>query len=166
MPVRAWIVLCTAVGALAIAACGSSGNAGTAALSDNSAPLRFATCMRAHGVPTFPDPSASGQIAISLALAQSPAFQTAQQACKKFAPKGGAPQSMSASQRRAALAFAECMRAHGQPDFPDPILSANGAPRVLALRGMLFALGPGMDPKSPAFRQAATACGVRAAGRA
>lgn len=68
---------------------------------------------------------------------------------------------MSASQRQAALRFAECMRSHGQPDFPDPTLKApSGATRVLVLQSMVFALGPGVDPKSPGFRQAARRCGV------
>jgi hypothetical protein len=53
------------------------------------------------------------------------------------------------------------MRANGQPDFPDPTLGAPaGARLVLVLRGMVFAPGPGIDPKSPAFKQAATRCGV------
>jgi hypothetical protein len=69
---------------------------------------------------------------------------------------------MSESQRQAALTFAKCMRAHGQPDFPDPTLGAPGAAtRVIVLRGMFFPLGPGIDPLSPAFRQAADACGLR-----
>jgi hypothetical protein len=68
---------------------------------------------------------------------------------------------MSASQRQQAVAFAKCMRANGQSDFPDPTLTArSGAARVLVLRGMVFALGPGINPKSPAFRQAASKCGV------
>jgi hypothetical protein len=68
---------------------------------------------------------------------------------------------MSASARRAAVKFAECMRAHGVPDFPDPSdTPPPGVTRVLALRGMVFALGPGIDPRSPAFAQAAPACGV------
>jgi hypothetical protein len=69
---------------------------------------------------------------------------------------------MSASQRQAALRFAECMRANGVPNFPDPTETApNGTARVLVLQGMVFALGSGIDPKSPAFRQAAPKCGVR-----
>jgi hypothetical protein len=77
-------------------------------------------------------------------------------------PIKGNPPPMSASQRQAALRFAHCMRSNGEPDFPDPTLSAPaGAAHVLVLRGMVFAFGGGLDPKSPAFRQAATRCGVR-----
>jgi hypothetical protein len=69
---------------------------------------------------------------------------------------------MSESQRVAAFAFARCMRSHGDASFPDPMLSTpRGAPLVLVLRGMVFAPGPGFNPQSPAFRQAAAACGLR-----
>lgn len=153
--------------ALAIAACGSSSKpSATAASADPG--LQFSRCMRAHGVTNFPDPSGHGQIQIGDSSGinpQSPAFQGAQQSCRRFSPKGGPPPPMTASQRRAALRFAECMRSHGQPNFPDPTLSApSGASRVLMLRGMQFALGPGIDPKSPAFRQAASRCGVTLPG--
>jgi hypothetical protein len=70
----------------------------------------------------------------------------------------------------AGLTFANCMRSHGVPHFPDlrafpdPTLSAPaGATRVLALRGMVFALGPGIDPRAPAFSRAAAACGLKLA---
>jgi hypothetical protein len=69
---------------------------------------------------------------------------------------------MTASERAAALRFAECMRTHGEPNFPDPsegTPASNGA--ALMLRGMSFAVGPGLDPRSPALRQAAQRCGIR-----
>src|SRR5207302_384372 len=79
----------------------------------------------------------------------------------KLLPGGGTPPATSERERVAALAFAKCMRAHGEPDFPDPALTPpTGAARVLVLRGMVFALGPGIDPKSPAFREAANACHI------
>lgn len=154
---------------LSIAACGSSGNPATGVSTVDSG-LQFARCMRAHGVSNFPDPNGRGQIEIAPGSGvgpQSPAFQSAQRSCGKLLPKGGPPTQMSASQRAAALRFAQCMRAHGQPDFPDPTLSAPaGAARVLVMRGMVFALGPGVDPKSPGFRQAASRCGVTPPGGA
>lgn len=122
--------------------------------------------MRAHGVPNFPDPGAGGGLQITPSSGvnpKSPAFQTAQQECKRYLPNFTAPGTMSASQRRHAVAFAECMRAHGQPDFPDPTIgTATPATtgRVLAVRGMFFAVGVGINPKSPAFRQAAARCGL------
>jgi hypothetical protein len=48
--------------------------------------LRFARCMRSHGVPSFPDPTSRG-IALSSAVdPSSPQFQSAQQACKSLLP--------------------------------------------------------------------------------
>ena len=121
--------------------------------------------MRAHGVPDFPDPSSNGPIAINAGTARSPVFQAAQKACGNFTKGFGAPAHMTASDRQAAVRFANCMRANGQPDFPDPTQSPpSGATRVLVLRGMAFVLGLGIDPKSPAFRQAATRCGIRPPG--
>jgi hypothetical protein len=161
--VRAALVLAAFTCGLVAGGCGSSGTATTSAPSADTA-LEFAHCMRAHGVPNFPDPGAGGGLQITPQSGinpQSPAFQSAQKACVKFAPKFGGPVQMTASERAAALRFAECMRANGESDFPDPTeTAASGATRVLVLRGMVFALGPGIDPKSPAFRQAATRCGV------
>jgi hypothetical protein len=159
-----WVALAALACGLATAACGSSGEPSDTASSGNPA-LEFARCTRAHGVPNFPDPTPGGGLQIGPSSGinpRSPAFQAAQRACAKFGPKFGGPPSMSASQRQAALRFAECMRANGVPNFPDPTETApNGTARVLVLQGMVFALGSGIDPKSPAFRQAAPKCGVR-----
>ena len=55
--------------------------------------LRFARCMRGHGVPNYPDPTSQG-IALSPSVdPKSPQFQAATQACSKLAPalgQGGA----------------------------------------------------------------------------
>jgi hypothetical protein len=157
-----------------LAGCGSTGApSGTVTGGASPSPsgtnlgLELARCMRAHGITNFPDPSASGAIQLAPGSGlnpQSPAFQAAQAACKKYAPDKGAPPVTSAADRTKAVAFAKCMRSHGEPDFPDPLLSPPpGATRVLALRGMAFALGTGVDPRSPAFQQASEACGIHLA---
>ena len=151
-----------------VVACGSSspgaGGTGTTAAANRDLPLQFANCMRAHGVTNFPDPGAGGSIQIGAKSGinpRSPAFQAAQKACARYAPVTGGPPTMSASERRRALAFAECVRAHGVPNFPDPSVSApSGAHFVIALRGMVFAFTSAFDPRSPAFIHAATVCGV------
>ena len=149
--------------ALVVSACGASGGGGATAASDSSAPLKFANCMRSHGVPNFPDPGAGGAeklVAGSGLDPQSPSFRAASKACGRLAPVG-APVQISERQKLAALAFAKCMRAHGQPNFPDPTSGPpTGATLVLALRGMVFAVGPGVDPRSPQFIRSAAACGV------
>lgn len=149
--------------ALLLAACGSSGSSSPSASKQNSG-LRFSQCMRAHGVSSFPDPTADGalQIGGTGINPRSPSFQAAQRSCQKLLPLKGAPAHMSAADRRAAVRFAECMRTHGVPDFPDPGQNApRHASKVLVLRGMQFTPGPGLDPASPAFRQAAERCGIK-----
>jgi hypothetical protein len=54
--------------------------------------LNFSKCMRAHGVPNFPDPSASnGGMGYNLAGVDthSPQYQSAQQACRSQQSAGG-----------------------------------------------------------------------------
>jgi hypothetical protein len=148
--------------AFVLAGCGASGKASAAAPGQDPE-LAFSRCMRAHGVTNFPDPTGHGGLTIRPGAGidpQSPAFQAAQKACQNIVPDGGGPPKMTASQRAAALRFAECMRANGVPSFPDPALDASGAKRVLVVRGMVFALTAQVDPQSPAFRQAAPRCGV------
>jgi hypothetical protein len=51
--------------------------------------LRFVACMRAHGVPNFPDPSTvNGEDSLSLtpSVVNSPHYQSAEQACRSIAP--------------------------------------------------------------------------------
>jgi hypothetical protein len=59
----------------------------------------------------------------------------------------------AAQQRRAtaqALRFVACMRSHGVPDFPDPIVNA---------QGIAFRVGKqGPRPSAPVFQAAQRAC--------
>jgi hypothetical protein len=69
-----------------------------------TAQLKFASCMRANGVPNFPDPTSNGEIgnngAISGVNENSPAFQSAEKKCSKFMfhPPGLPGSGSSASQ--------------------------------------------------------------------
>jgi hypothetical protein len=119
-----------AAAALLATACGgsrsstqSSGapNAGTAASSTSA--VAYSQCVRAHGVPGFPDPGSSGQIskqAIRQLNVSDSALEAATSACENLNPN----QPPSAAQQRQQLAedvtFAQCMRADGLPKFPDP----------------------------------------------
>jgi hypothetical protein len=153
------------IAVLVTAGCGSSSKPHGVAFDSG---LKFASCMRSHGVPNFPDPSPGGGLKIAPGSGlnpQSPSFQAAQKACQRFQPLGPAAfPKMSAAQKRQALHFAQCMRSQGEPNFPDPGFSPpKGATAILALRGMFFAFGPGqqLEPKSPAFQRAIKACGLR-----
>jgi hypothetical protein len=56
--------------------------------------LKFAKCMRDHGISDFPDPSPDGGLQIKSGHGSdldpnSPTFKAAQQACQKYLPNGG-----------------------------------------------------------------------------
>jgi hypothetical protein len=58
---------------------------------EQNAYLKFASCMRSHGVPNFPDPSFSGgEVRMNFygVDQNSPQYQSAQQACQSLLPAG------------------------------------------------------------------------------
>jgi hypothetical protein len=88
--------------------------------------MKFAECMRDNGVKEFPDPDASGELTID-AIANgssldtnTAAFQQAISACKDLEPPGFTGHKRNAQEQANALAFAQCIRDNGVPDFPDP----------------------------------------------
>jgi hypothetical protein len=103
------------------------------AAANAEAGVKFAGCMRSHGVSNFPDPSASQKLTLdgivngSSLDPNSPAFVEALRACKSLEPAGFTGSRRSPDQTRAALKFAQCIRENGVPDFPDPV---NGQPLV------------------------------------
>jgi hypothetical protein len=117
---------------------------------------KFASCMRSHGVPNFPDPGSDGSISIGPSSGinpDSPKFKEAQTACQKLLPHGGqASPAQQAKAQKAALDFSKCMRAHGVPNFPDPQFSGGHVSL-----GIKSGQG-GLDPNSPTFRAAQQAC--------
>jgi hypothetical protein len=108
---------------------GSVGNTGTATnknLTNQDKAVKFAECIRAHGVPHFPDPNAKGEFVFGIDV--SPAvWQKAVAACKDLEPPGALSGKRSPKQQSAALRFAECVRQNGVKDFPDPV---NGDPLI------------------------------------
>jgi hypothetical protein len=143
---------------------------------------RFASCMRSHGVSNFPDP-ASPTADKEFLLNQvpgidphSPAFESAQPACKHLLPGGGTVSRSATAQVMAQLRqTSRCLRAHGLTGFPDPTATA---PSNQAAYGDVIAFGaphapPGappaaylpvpnsINPNSPAAQHAASACHFR-----
>ena len=117
-----------------ISGCGSSAPAetGSGAGANNTAAnaqkaVKFAECMRSNGVSQFPDPSASGKLTIDAVAngswlnTSTPAFKQAISACKNLEPAGFTGGKRSSQQQQAGLKFAQCIRANGVPDFPDPL---------------------------------------------
>ena len=90
--------------------------------------LAYSRCMRSHGVPDFPDPvqGANGHVSLGGLELDSPQVNSARQACRSLAPAGTAVQAVSATQQKAFLNWAACLRANGVPDFPDPAFSGGG----------------------------------------
>jgi hypothetical protein len=119
---------------------------GSASPDPRQAMLRFAQCMRQHGI-DVPDPNGNGAIQFggpagsagnSGGPSQSgatppdpndPTFKAAETACQKYMPDGG-PDKMNSQDVKANLAkglkFSQCMRQHGLPNFPDPQPNSGG----------------------------------------
>jgi hypothetical protein len=88
--------------------------------------VKFAECIRAHGVSDFPDPDAKNQFQYGVSV--SPAvWKQATTACKDLQPPGTLSAKRTPKQQSASLRFAQCVRDHGVKDFPDPV---NGEPVI------------------------------------
>lgn len=55
----------------------------------SSAALKFAQCMRSHGVTDFPDPQSGGSFTMGGDIQSNPHFQSAMQACRPQLSGGG-----------------------------------------------------------------------------
>ena len=110
----------------------STSSTGTTSSGANKKPsardkaVKFAECIRAHGVSDFPDPNAKNQFEYGVSV--SPAvWKQATTACKDLQPPGTLSAKRTTKQQSAALRFAQCIRDNGVKDFPDPV---NGEPLV------------------------------------
>ena len=148
------VIIAAATVAL-LAACGGPSSAGAAPRAGGStsaggatgstSAVAYSDCMRSHGVPKYPDPGSNGAVpkgsAQEFGISDSQ-FQAAQGACRHLLPSGGAlqqqaQQCFNAGDCPAALVqqlltaqreFAQCMRSHGVPNWPDPSLDSEGRP--------------------------------------
>jgi hypothetical protein len=174
-------VIATAVLALLAAAC-SSGSPSSAssggspdAEGSSSSPsaVAYSACMRSHGVPKFPDPGSGGAIPKGDAQyfgVSSSQLQAAQSACQPLLPTVGSidqqtEQCMSSGNCPPALVqqilnlerqFAQCMRSHGLPHWPDPTLESQGRP--IFIISISKDLG-GVDPHEPQISTKEDECG-------
>ena len=145
------ILIAAASVALLTAACSggsppSAGSGGSSSGSANSRLVAYSQCMRSHGLPNFPDsvgavpPKVTAQ---ELGVSSS-RLQVAQGACQHLLPATGGsltasslqqcylagvcPQALVQQALSAGREFAQCMRSHGAPDWPDPTLDSQGRP--------------------------------------
>jgi len=158
-PRRAGVLAITVGLVLLTAACGgspsssggpSSTGSGGALSAYISHQLAYARCMRAHGIPNFPDPGGDGHFnkheLRQLGISESRA-RAAGAACQNLLPAGQPP--LTAQQQQDYLRAAACMRSHGIAGFPDPSFSGGG---------VHFPIPSGIDPSSPQFYQARHSC--------
>ena len=119
-------VLAAAVAGIALlaAACGGSALAAGPGIQQTAyqKELAYAQCMRARGLPGFPDPQSDGTFNSTKANSgdfHGPRFQSANKACAHLQGPGITP----AQQRQItdqALKYAACMRAHGITRLSSP----------------------------------------------
>ena len=162
-------VIATVGLALLAAACGGSPGSHVAQLgstttkSSTSSPsansqqvLAFSRCVRAHGVPNFPDPNSSGVLPkrqVAQLTAGNPQFPAAHRACEHLLPNGGQPTQAQVQQAWNDMRnFARCMRSHGVPNWPDPAATSQQDQRPF------FHLPDSIDPNAPQITTKIRAC--------
>ena len=154
-----WLgALLAILGIIALAACSSTPATASGGSSTSSAyqkAVAYAQCIRAHGIPNFPDPNSKGEFIIQngssdpTSNVSTAVANAALKACKSLAPPSiaqGPSGSQGSGPSSNELKFTKCMRSHGEPSFPDP--ASNGS----------ITLPPGMNYQSPQFQNAEKAC--------
>jgi hypothetical protein len=155
---RTWFAIAAAAASialgLAVAACGSSAHpvvsstGNTSASSGRSQLEAVVQCLRAHGVPNFPDPvydPSDGRWHYADFRPTIP--QSAQQACQHLDPSAvRASPPVPQAQFQELVRLARCIRQHGVPAWPDPTPQGQ------------FRLPPSLLTKSPAQENALKAC--------
>jgi hypothetical protein len=152
--------LSAAAATLLLAACGGSAPKATAGPDDEQRLVKFAKCMREHGLEVSTPTGSSGEIRIGGSGKQGDIHQleAAQQACKRYQPKG-AKQNLSPQEKVAreeeVLKFAKCMREHGV-DVHASTADGGAGIKIQSQRATGGSAGP--NPDSPAFQAAQKAC--------
>jgi hypothetical protein len=142
-------------------AAGSADTGATKKTTDQDKAVRFAECIREHGVPHFPDPDPKGDFVFGIDV--SPAvWQKAVNACKALEPPGALGGKRSPKQQSAALRFAGCIRANGVKDFPDPV---NGDPLVDTTKIPSSNRPGGMTTLNAAMKKCGAVLGLAAGGQ-
>jgi hypothetical protein len=124
----------------------SGGSPDAQGATNSPSAVAYSNCMRSHGVPNYPDPGSGGQLpktnAQQLGVSSSQ-IQTAEQACQHLYPTdggsfqqliqecettGACPQAVVQPALNVMREYAQCMRSHGVPNFPDPTIDSEGRP--------------------------------------
>ena len=116
----------SSTGSASSTATGTTSSGATTKLTAQEKAVKFAECMRANGVPHFPDPDPKGNSNFGVDVSKE-VFTKAVDACKALKPPGALSAKRTAKEQSASLRFAQCVRDHGVKDFPDPV---NGEPMI------------------------------------
>ena len=110
--------------------------------------------MRSDGVTDFPDPNSNGRFGtISAHVEDNPHFGTGYSACKHLLPAGG--ENKAQQNLAQLLQFAQCMRSHGVPAYPDPNPNAYSSISNTKINALHQA---GVNPHSPQVQAAVQTC--------
>lgn len=161
-PARAAAVITVMAAALLAAACGGSpsstgsGGSPNAGGSATSQLVAYTQCMRSHGVPDYPGPTSGGQMPKITSGQQvgvrDSRLTAAQGACQDLWPYQAPTQAQQRQQLTDDVKFAQCMRSHGLPNFPDPTNSDGHVEFVISVSR------DGFDPHSPQILAKAHEC--------
>ena len=160
--VRAAAVIIVLATALPAAACssggpssaGPSGSPQAGGSANSSSGLAYSRCVRAHGVPGFPDPDSSGQLSKEAVVAalrgvSDSRAEAATGACASLNPAGQEDPILTAQDQQDYLRAAACMRSHGITGFPDPTFPGGH---------LNLQIPSSIDTTSRPFTQAAQTC--------
>ncbi|HEX4680443.1 MAG TPA: hypothetical protein VH210_14685 [Gaiellaceae bacterium] len=123
---RSIIFLVAAIAGLATGCAASHTARPTGSVNDQGlvALRSFAGCVRAHGLPSFPDPvlSRSGvpQFPENAPSVTGGALTACREVAARIPPQYTETAPVSASDFQKLRVLARCVRAHGVPDWPDP----------------------------------------------
>ncbi|MEO3808238.1 hypothetical protein ABGB17_04480 [Sphaerisporangium sp. B11E5] len=134
MKVRRLVLAAGVLPVLALTACGGGANtpsvasagtpsaapSGSPSPSGSSDPLKFAQCMREHGIDMKDPEPGGGPVAIRRRAGDDAKWKKAEKECGKYMVLGGPGKGPDdPAVRDAMLKFARCMREHGV-NVPDP----------------------------------------------
>ena len=158
--------------AIGLAACSGSSSPHVASLNKNtghdpvsttttlaSSPTKlldeWATCMRSRGDPNQIDPTVDPSKVIQITLGWAGGLSGPNDACGSYLSAAqtalGGNTSSASSDEATALKFAQCMRASGVPDYPDP--TGNDSNQTIHATN-----GSDLNPANPMYQAAATLC--------
>ena len=112
--------------------------------------------MRSHGVPDFPGPGSNGVIPKVFSGQQvgvsDSQLNAAQGDCRRLWPYQAPTRAQQRQELTGDLKFAQCMRSHGLPDFPDPTNSDGRVEFVFSVSR------DGFNPRTPPVLAKAHEC--------